>query len=738
MEKLNFLFGRGERLTEDVEIRQGGGKKKLPYTFEESKKKLTPQIEQAVTEIYNLPDAACPYDFSEVSFTMHPEFIAKSYFPLDLLLDVDIKVVGSRPKSIVPRNFSSSKNKEITESTELITRGTRESYRNWLKKFPSWKPSHNVKKNLISIEEISVSSPKSKVIGNITKNESTKLEIVLHSSPIDEHQLGVFNKFLEYLEEMDILHEVGQQFDTQGLFFIELIASPADSINIATFSMLRVLREMPLLRKLDPPFRGIQDENIALNLPTGPPVSENTRMAVFDGGIPDSHYLKKWVNSYDFSDSTNPIQKCLDHGVAVTSAALFGNLDTNVPIPQPFSKIDHYRVVNAEDFSDRNLYKVLDRIDSVLSEEEYNIVSLSLGPHMPIEDKDVHAWTSVLDTRLAESSTLALIAVGNDGDKNFPQSRIQVPSDCINAMSIGACDSKDRVWKRAMYSSVGPGRSPGLVKPDIVSFGGTVDNPFILLSSSSTPKTVYSCGTSFATPEVARVANGLFCFFGNRINHLGIRALLVQTAETNDQGQEEVGWGRCAQDLDSIVTCEDNEFRVVYQGEITPSKYVRAKIPVPSVEIPGKLELMATICFKSKVDTHHPGNYTRAGLEVTFRPHSGRYSNPSQTHPDSKSFFGPPHFIGSENKLRKDAKKWENCFQAKKKFLGKSIKNPVFDIHYNSRRDSMNFRENEKLKYALIVSVRSTHFSNFYEMAVSEYSSILEELKPMFEIPIQI
>ena len=53
------------------------------------------------------------------------------------------------------------------------------------------------------------------------------------------------------------------------------------------------------------------------------------------------------------------------------------------------------------------LYSVLERIQDVLeSRPKYDFVNISLGPDLPIEDDDVHAWTAVLDQLFADGLTL--------------------------------------------------------------------------------------------------------------------------------------------------------------------------------------------------------------------------------------------------------------------------------------------------------------------------------------------
>ncbi len=68
------------------------------------------------------------------------------------------------------------------------------------------------------------------------------------------------------------------------------------------------------------------------------------------------------------------------------------------------------------------------------------------------------------------------------------------------------------------------------------------------------------------------MASGVRAHFGTSLNDLAIRALLIHTTEQSDINVREVGWGRAAQDLKSIILCENNEIRVVYQGEISSAE----------------------------------------------------------------------------------------------------------------------------------------------------------------------
>ena len=177
------------------------------------------------------------------------------------------------------------------------------------------------------------------------------------------------------------------------------------------------------------------------------------------------------------------------------------------------------------------LYDVIRRIDSVLSQRRYEFISMSIGPDLPIDDYDVHSWTAFLDDHLASGSTLATIAIGNNGkaDRASGNARIQVPADCVNGLAIGATDYAGNDWDRAGYSALGPGRRPGVVKPDLVAFGGCRDEPFRVVAPDKAVDETH--GTSFAAPTVMRTAIGVRTIFGDRLDPLTLKALLIHTAE---------------------------------------------------------------------------------------------------------------------------------------------------------------------------------------------------------------
>src|SRR4051794_5728155 len=100
-----FFLGHGERLTSRVAAPGGGGPTELPYTFHHAVSRLAPMVNAAALELDVLPAVACPGDEAVGVLTLHPQWIAKSYHPQQLLDEYGLRQVGSRPTTIAPEQW---------------------------------------------------------------------------------------------------------------------------------------------------------------------------------------------------------------------------------------------------------------------------------------------------------------------------------------------------------------------------------------------------------------------------------------------------------------------------------------------------------------------------------------------------------------------------------------------------------------------------------------------------------
>lgn len=739
-EKTNYLLGYGERLTTPIVASRGGGEKVHPYTFSEARARLVPRVTEVSLSLDSLPSAACPRDEAVAAVTLHPTYLAKSYFPSELLEAVGLEVVGSRPKIVKPEKWTPKKKEKEAVSTELFVAGERRHFRDWAEGLPRWDVGHRGSDDLLKIEDFRVIAPDERVKPIRSGEESPLLEVVLH---VPQGEEWILEGFQSYLSSFQIRPDLNKRITVEGLCFLPLRIRRDLIAEVARFSFLRVAREMPRLRQLPSLIRVASEGGAqAFGLPQGGPVDPNLRAAVFDGGLPHGHVLGDWAACHATPNLAEPVDKAEEHGLGVTSALLFGSLNHGMAPQRPFAFVDHYRVLDGKSITEpqEDYFDVLERILAILESHRYQFVNFSIGPDLPIEDDDVHVWTAKLDQIFSDGETLATAAAGNSGeaDRESGNARIQAPSDGVNLLGVGAVDSQqDDGWARANYSSVGPGRSPGVVKPDLVMFGGTHKNPFWVLAAANGQTLAPTAGTSFASPNALRLALGVRAHLGPAIGPLALRALLVHHAESGAHHKHDVGWGRVSERIEDLIVCEPGTAHVVYQGVLDAAKYLRARIPLPSGPVQGKFEISATICFATETDPKDPINYTRAGLEVIFRPNRQNRNKPSQLHPNPKPFFQSAERGLPESKLRADAFKWETTLKVIKVFKAVSLLDPVFDIHYNARLGGGKTSSAQPIRYALVVTVRSKTMLDLYDRITARYRTQLEPLVPVIQIPIR-
>jgi hypothetical protein len=742
-ERTNFLIGYGERLASDVVVSPSGGPKSHPYTFSEARTRLLPKVKKATDELEHLPKELCPGDQAVALVTLHPTYLAKSYYPGDLLKSYGLDTVGSQSREVSPEKWSIKKPPASAITSELFVAGPRQQFAQLAHDIERVREESPVGKDLIKIEDFRFQPFGEKLKPLRSRDPEPLLEVILHAQPVPEDQF-ILEGFEAYLETLDLtLNLDKRRFFAEGLCFLPLRVPREVVQDVVKFSFLRLAREMPRLRQFRPVARATPGFTpFACRLPKEGPLDKDIRVAVFDGGIKEDAKLDLWVTRKETKNLAAPVPEFLNHGTAVTSALLFGPLHDGTTSDRPYASVDHYRVLdeNTQKDDQQDLYSVLERIQDVLdSRVKYDFINLSIGPDLPVEDNDVHAWTAVLDQLFSDGQTLLTIAVGNSGERDWPSgnARIQTPADCVNALAVGSCDRTGNGWKRASYSSIGPGRSPGIMKPDGLAFGGSSKEPYWVLNAENPGAAMPITGTSFAAPTALRTAIGVRTHFGKLLSPLAIKALLVHGCDDGGHNKAEVGWGRIPAELDSIVLTDQYAAHIVYQGELRPASWVRMQIPIPAESLEGMVGIAATFCFATPTDPQDPLNYTRSGLEVRFRPHNKKRKDPKQLHADTDSFFQAKDVYVDESDLRADAHKWETTMHKVISKRASSLASPVLDVHYNARQAGRNAKGADKIPYALVITITSKNTKGLYDKILQRYPTILEPLKPVVEIPIR-
>jgi len=515
-------------------------------------------------------------------------------------------------------------------------------------------------------------------------------------------------------------------------------ATRAAVVKLARFSFLRAIRPLPEPRPLEEP-QILRAAAQRARLPQEPAVDPNLTIAIFDGGLPTNHPFSLWVRTIEppaHHDIGRPVPGFQAHGIAVTSAALFGSIEPNVLASRPFAGIDHYRVLGANTGGKKGHYRALALIDEVLSQRDYALISLSLGPPEPMDDDNVSPWTTLLDDHLGDGTTLACVAVGNNGGSPEPACRVMAPADSVNALGIGVCDVPRGAYARATYSAKGPGRTPGLIKPDLLHFGGTDATPYLFAGINGTVLT--TSGTSFATPGATRVASAVRAHFGQKFSPMVVKALLVHCADREPEHDVlEVGWGRASHQLPALTECPPGCARVIYAGKLAPGAVLRAPILVPP-GLSGNVRIRATLCYSCRTDPNTPGDYTRAGLDITFRPDATEFKfvdGKKSANPASDSFF-KRHDHLQEEERRLLAQKWNTVMHDERGKRVNSLNAPCFDLHYIAREPGMSISPSDapEIHYALVVSLIQEKTADLYERVVAAFPTEVSALKPLIQI----
>ena len=121
-----YLIGRAELLTYPIDAPKKKPSDKVhPYTLNDAKKIIIPEIEIANSFFQALPAKACADDLAVACLVLHPAYLAKSFFPKLLLDQVGLASIGARTRRIQPRRQTRRNTPSEAETTELFVAGTR-------------------------------------------------------------------------------------------------------------------------------------------------------------------------------------------------------------------------------------------------------------------------------------------------------------------------------------------------------------------------------------------------------------------------------------------------------------------------------------------------------------------------------------------------------------------------------------------------------------------------------------
>lgn len=755
------VLAGGERLRQEIERATGGAEKFHPFSFDEARAILGPQV-AAVREAAAATSQALRGTRLVIEATLLPNYLANSYFPSALMDAADLIPIGTRTATATYRTPASEREEAPTKT--LILAGTDASLERLAAVLdaPASIVGRMLQENVREIAEIKLPAledvlhvhPES----DVHDPDMHTFESVLHPPVAESGLLASEEADTNFRKWASLIETLGGQVienyrrPVAGLTFVP-VRLPMNRVRAAArFNPLRAIRPMPQLRPLPlPPLRAAGTLQPPVPPPPGEAPPSDIRVAVFDGGVDRRcPFLAPFVRLIDAtSEPEDP--EYVAHGTAVTSAAMFGEPQPGEQLQTPAAVVDHFRVLPPPpDPWDLELYWVLDRIVEAVEAGAYDIVNLSIGPFTAVDDGDPHRWTAELDRLGHARDVLFVSAAGNNGelDATLGLNRIQVPSDMVNGLAVGACGVRDRTtWTRAPYSAVGPGRPGGRVRPTGVSFGGSDPEEFMAMIGSG--RWAEGQGTSYATPLVVRGLTALAAGLGRpRTRPNTLRAAAVHFTKPPDPHlPTEHGFGRFQDDYATIWGCDEHEVTVLYEDQLERDQMVALPLPVPDGVLDGMMASVRwTLAFSSAVDPTDAVDYTRSGVDIQFRPHDRRYNftmpdgsvvGPYDTqeqapevtgvlrsggrpsvHPATRS-PGGARLIEAD---RRDEGKWETMVQLTHRMRGQGLFRPRVDLSFLARDSGLLVREAvPPLDYTLIATIRGRQGTQLYNAVRASY-----------------
>lgn len=271
----NFLLGRGELLTGNVDVPSGGGPKNPPYQFPKAKKRISEKLAKTTSTLSDVPKDARPGDEVVAVMTMHPRYVAKSYFPDDLLRATGLRAIGTRPAKVKPESWGIKKHPAEAVAEQIFVAGTQNAFDTWLANLNDWDEKTPGAMTITQVENLAPFNAEEKLRGIPPDREDVVLEVVLHN----QGRKQIVREFQAYTEKVGGTALLDRSKSIGGLTFVPVRTKVSTVQDIAAFTFVRVARGMPSIRPLPSTMvRGIS--GFAVELPQEGPLSNDVRAAI--------------------------------------------------------------------------------------------------------------------------------------------------------------------------------------------------------------------------------------------------------------------------------------------------------------------------------------------------------------------------------------------------------------------------------------------------------------------------
>lgn len=480
------------------------------------------------------------------------------------------------------------------------------------------------------------------------------------------------DKLLKRIRQLGIdlsVEELESNWKSLPYLLIKVYSEYSESsrrVDVATHQrLLKHLENEPLVRRIILP--PVLDKSNTAPSGTGefieaaPPEHDvdYPLVGVVDTGINDKNILKPWIaGSSDFLDMDS---QDLSHGTFIGGlAALGAKLNSSSHFNElPCKVYDlglHPTNSNYQDYYPRGFVDFMEQLDvEILAAKEkgVRVFNMSLSLEKRVEDDSYSEFAAMIDELSDKHNILFVLPAGNLDlaiKRNpWPKSpsdvvqmladyrhqgmdRIFQPADSIRSVVVGAVNPPDESddLVPTQYTRRGPSTALG-VKPDLAHIGGRFERESGLFSVDVDGKLTQSCGTSYASPLVAKTLANLNHLIEGDVTRETLIGLLVHNSELpkslvdkklNHIAKDFVGHGVPQNSTESLKT-DDFAITLVFTGAMKGRHELVFPFswPVSLVGDEGKCrgKVSMTLAYTPFTDSNYDAEYVRVNMDAYLR-----------------------------------------------------------------------------------------------------------------------
>lgn len=286
-------------------------------------------------------------------------------------------------------------------------------------------------------------------------------------------------------------------------------------------------------------------------------------------------------------------------------------------------------------------------------EKGVRVFNMSLAVVTCIQDSSYSMFANVIDNIADKHDIVFVLPTGNldqnlfrdewtidpignlamlAGYKNQGLDRIFQPADSIRSVVVGALnppDNKSNIFP-SVYTRRGPGPSFGM-KPDVAHIGGAASKLTGLRSLAVDGSCVHSCGTSYASPLVAKTLANIHKSIEGDVSRETLIALLLHhakvpgyllTPELSKVYRDFVGVGMPSLSSQTMLS-DDYEITLVFSGVMYKQKQLEFNFAWPADLVDGNGgcsgDVKMTVVHRPPVDRDQSAEFVRLNIDAFLR-----------------------------------------------------------------------------------------------------------------------